>query len=253
MIQRNMVPEDPGLDRRLAAVHNNVRWCDTLCRAHGVPGVSCAAWWENRHAVPRFHPNLITTAGTHEGDRQRAAIASLVLAEVAPSFSVKDSFACLDLRSLGFHKLFDASWIWCGASTSPPPGGERLRWSAVVKAEELSEWEAAWSDPSADAAPRLFPACLLEEPELVFLAGRIDSEICAGAIANRSGSVVGLSNVFGRGGSAAPHWPGGVRSLREHFPGLPIVGYEAGPDLSAAEAVGFEAIGPLRIWLRDEA
>jgi hypothetical protein len=32
------------------------------------------------------------------------------------------------------------------------------------------------------------------------------------------------------------------------FPGLPLVGYERGDDLERARRVGFEEVGPLRVW-----
>ena len=31
---------------------------------------------------------------------------------------------------------------------------------------------------------------------------------------------------------------------------FPLVGYESGPDLIAPITVGFEPVGPLRVWLR---
>lgn len=45
-------------------------------------------------------------------------------------------------------------------------------------------------------------------------------------------------------------WAALVRALSAGFPGMPIVGYERGADLSLAKAAGFVAIGPLRLWCR---
>ena len=36
-------------------------------------------------------------------------------------------------------------------------------------------------------------------------------------------------------------------------PGLPIVGYERGEDLAAAQQAGFTVLGSLRIWARGSA
>jgi hypothetical protein len=65
-----------------------------------------------------------------------------------------------------------------------------------------------------------------------------------GVIANRSESVVGLSNLFG-------DWPAAVRSVAARHPGLPLVGYESGDDLAAAHRAGFLSTGPLRVWIKD--
>jgi len=67
----------------------------------------------------------------------------------------------------------------------------------------------------------------------------------AGVIANRSGSVVGISNAFG----LQDDWETAVSA---RFPGLPMVGYEHGPGLAAAKAAGFVGVGPLRVWLRPQ-
>ena len=42
---------------------------------------------------------------------------------------------------------------------------------------------------------------------------------------------------------------GSLLMLSEIFPGLPLVGYEEGDALRGALLTGFEAIGPLRVWI----
>ena len=43
-----------------AAVLNNARWCDAVCRSHGYPGEFTGRLWISaRHALP-FYPNAIT-------------------------------------------------------------------------------------------------------------------------------------------------------------------------------------------------
>src|ERR1044071_9434397 len=44
------------------AARNNAIWCDTVCRAHGLPGELGESIWLNRHATPHFYPNAVTTA-----------------------------------------------------------------------------------------------------------------------------------------------------------------------------------------------
>jgi hypothetical protein len=65
-----------------------------------------------------------------------------------------------------------------------------------------------------------------------------------GAIANRTGPVVGVSNLFG-------DWRAAADSIAGRYPGLPLVGYESGDDLAAARRAGFTSTGPLRVWLKE--
>ena len=39
------------------------------------------------------------------------------------------------------------------------------------------------------------------------------------------------------------------RSAATTFPGLPLVGYELGDELKAAQKAGFEIGDPLRVWV----
>ena len=53
--------DGPGADPLLhAAVINNARWCNAVCRSHGYPGQFTGRLWTSvRHALP-FYPNAIT-------------------------------------------------------------------------------------------------------------------------------------------------------------------------------------------------
>jgi len=93
-----------------------------------------------------------------------------------------------------------------------------------------------------------FRPALLSSPAVQFLAGRDTEKIVAGAIANHSGPVVGVSNVFTAGMDVNSVWVGLAAALAEIFPGVSLVGYEHGADLAAALSAGFTAIGPLRVW-----
>ena len=66
---------------------------------------------------------------------------------------------------------------------------------------------------------------------------------------NRSGDVVGLSNVFASRLDLDRAYVGASVMAARIWPRLPIVGYERGEPLVAARAAGFESIGPLRVWI----
>ena len=239
---------------RLAA-RNNALWCDAVCHAHGVPGEFLATVWLNRSVPPPFHPNLIVVSDSGVQDITLEHIRDLMSLPLAANWSVKDSFFNLELGPLGFDPLFQATWIWRETGVGTASGvSTDVRWSRVTASEDLANWEASWAGHSrtsqARSAPAQFPSSLLTDPEHVFIAGFEGREIIAGGIANRTGNVVGLSNVFVNSGDAIAAWTGLVTAIEEAFPDVPLVGYERGAALDAALACGFMAIGPLRVWAR---
>jgi hypothetical protein len=237
------------------AARNNAIWCDTVCRTHGIPGEFSDASWLNRHPVPRFYSNAIMLADQQAAATQLAHLRALLAAGPPGRWSVKDSFCALDLTALGFHLLFEATWLWRAASPiAPQRANTRTRWTWVSSASELAHWEAAWSRDLAKTSPtpqpRLFLPTLLADRGIAFLAAYQDDAIVAGAIANRTDEVVGLSNVFVLLAERAWFWAGCIAAIQERFLGMPIVGYERGPDLAVAQAVGFEKVQDLRVWIR---
>src|SRR6185295_9665119 len=94
----------------------------------------------------------------------------------------------------------------------------------------------------------IFGPGLLKEPELHFLAGRCGGAVVASAALNRTGDVVGLSNVSSGASGVGPLFPGCVRLAHQLYPGLAIVGYERGAELAAAEQAGFRRLRDLTVW-----
>jgi hypothetical protein len=235
------------------AAYNNAVWCDTVCRAHGVPGAFIGPVWLNHKVPPPYYSNLVvmSDAGSRKAITDR--IYRLMQRPLAPGWSVKDSYCNLDLARDGFAVLFEASWLWrepALRSTRQQTSGRR--WSRVATAEELARWLAAWAGDSGNTEaigrPAQFPASLLADPQVVFLAGVMGQEIVAGGIANQTAGVVGLSNVFVNGIDETATWAALVDLASDAFPGLPLVGYERGATLDVARAFGFQPIGPLRVW-----
>jgi hypothetical protein len=209
-----------------AAARNNAEWCDAMCRAHGIAGEAGEDAWTWPVRTPPYYPDAVTL----RPDVDVAALLERI--DSGPGCSIKDSFATLEVP--GFEILFDASWMRRPPGSATPPAAE---WNVV---SDLDEWERAWGEPLG-----LFLPALLADGR--FLAARRDGRIVAGAILNRTGDVIGLSNVFGD-----DPWPGAVATAASLYPDLPLVGYERGDDLAAARRVGFEVIGPLRVWTRGD-
>ncbi|MFF1493140.1 hypothetical protein [Streptomyces sp. NPDC058304] len=224
-----------------AAVHNNAEWCAAVSGG----GSFAADAWTSARRTPPYYPDGVTLT--------REASADALLAGMdtgSPGCSVKDSFAVLDLAPAGFEVLFAAQWIHRPAQAPAPvtaaAATSPLTWSRVTGARELAAWEAAWDGGESTG---LFHPGLLTE-EIAFFAGRsADGRIVAGAAANRTGRVVGLSNVFTADGTPDDEaWTGALTAVADLWPGLPVVGYEAGDDLDTAVRHGFAPLGPLRVW-----
>jgi hypothetical protein len=242
-------------ERTEQAARNNAVWCDTVCRTHGKPGDFLEGIWINRRETPRFYPNAVTLSEAVGTAVQLERIRDLVDVGIPGTWGIKDSFSALDLAPLGVEVLFEATWIYRPASL-PRPGDDitQVRWASVGGASELARWEAAWRGAPANEgttkqAPIFLPSLLMDS-NVVVLAAYRKHRIVAGAIANRTGDVAGLSNLFVPQRHPEPFRAGCVAAVIDAFPGLPIVGYDRGRELAAAQALGFELLGPVRIWAR---
>jgi hypothetical protein len=232
-------------DRIIRAARNNARWCDAVCRARGNPGEFHDDIWLNRHRVPRFYPNAGTLA--EPSRRQLELIDELLAARLPSGWAVKDSFCSLDLASRGFRVLFDAEWIYLPVSRMNDIAPS-ARWEIVRSDLALAEWESAARSAGDASEDRIFLRSLLDDKDIAMVAGYRDGHIVAGAIANRSDGVVGWSNFFAPAAETLDRAIESLATLARVFPGSPIVGYEHGAELRNAHALGFESLGPLRVW-----
>jgi hypothetical protein len=234
------------------AIRNNAQWCHLVCRAHGSPGEFFDEIWINRAPVPRFYPNAQTLA--ERSSRQINLIRELISQGLSSGWAVKDSFASLDLTTCGLDPLFDAQWIYITQErlrtvrSAPVP---EVRWEIVRSDQMLAEWERAWCEANQDTnRARVYLPALLEDSDVAILAARRGDQIVAGAIGNRSDGVIGWSNLFVKEVRDLRELAAGsLLMLSEIFPGLALVGYEEGDALRGALSSGFEAIGPLRVWV----
>lgn len=218
-----------------AAIENNAAWCAEVCAAYGIrTRTECGIWFTDGRP-PRYYPDAITLNPEVTAEQAVARIGDRANA------SVKDSFATLALAPLGFDLLFAANWIAIGA---PSPVAHHPRWPPVTTSGDLQCWHAAHGDADAIRAE------LLDDPNVAIVMGNVGDSGLAGAVAYRSESVVGISNVFTSGSDPVNAWQAVVANVTATFPGLPIAGYEHGEDLTAAIAAGFSEIGSLRVWVR---
>ena len=238
----------------LAAL-NNALWCNTVCGAHGVPGDVQPTVWLNANVPPPHHSNLVVISSMATQAEIDEHVRHLSARALSPTWSLKDSFMSLDMAPHGFGVLFEAHWIWLDADrVAEKATAAAAHCVRITSASELALWEACWRQDAgnhkAAAEPRQFPDGLLRDPKVAFLACVDGDRIVAVGIANRTPGAVGLSNVVVNTKDRRAAWMNLVGLTGRLFPGFPIVGYERDDDLLAAEATGFQTIGPLRVWMR---
>jgi hypothetical protein len=233
------------------AAKNNADLCDCICRSHGVPGEFLGHMWVNRRSVPPFYPNAVTLDGSKSSE-QYELIRELTNIGIPGRWAVKDSFETLDLTSAGFRELLTGQWIyWSGTWRIREAQQEAIRWEKVKDAKGLINWERAWAG-STTQSKRIFLPSLLEDDRVTIVAILRDDSIVAGCIGNRSNESVGISNIFLPNEKSEEFRAGCVAAILDWSQGLPVVGYESGKDLMAMQALGFESVGPLRVWIKTD-
>jgi hypothetical protein len=220
------------------AALNNAEWCDAFCRTHGIAGRFDAAAWSSAERTPPFYPDAVTLVSGCSAE----SLVSRV--DASRGCSIKDSFADLDLSPSGFEVLFTAEWLCQDETRGRRPS---KGWLAVAGAEELERWEAAWGE--APLPRPFFRRELLADTRIKILARSDGRRLRAGAIANRSRSVIGLTNVFDVEGDLESVWSDGASAAQAVWGRMPVVGYDAGESLDAAHRAGFETIGSLAVWV----
>jgi hypothetical protein len=197
--------------------------------------------WTSPSRTPPYHPDAVTLAPD-------VVVADLLTrVDSSSGCSVKDSFACLDLATYGFHVLFDARWLVRvpASQTALPPADT---WSIVTAVDAFAMWEEAWQRHNEQGD--VLRAGLLDVPVVTVLAERKGDHVVAGAILNRAAGVVGISNFFADPLDAAASWDSCIEFTSALFPGSALVTYESDREVIAARRLTFEDAGPLRVWIR---
>ena len=110
-----------------AAPQNNAEWCHAFCLTHGIVGRFHAGHWSSAVRTPPYYQDAVTLL---PGTTSEQVLDGIVRGD---GCSVKDSFACLDLRSAGFEPLFRAEWL-----LRQPAGGPRRAPAWVVGGDDRS-------------------------------------------------------------------------------------------------------------------
>jgi hypothetical protein len=224
--------------KTMLAIQNNAEWCLRIWKCHGLRTFQEENLWFCPDKVPDFYPNVVTM---QQGEADIIRDITKVHAQCASQgFSVKDSFAEVDLGKLELHRLFDGNWLYLSPENKKSAVTD-LDWAPVLSDAELSVWEAQW-DGREEGRESIFLPALLTDPSVEFWAGRSEGEIKAGFISNVTGPVVGISNTFGLYEECVTH-------AACQFSNFGIVTYEDIGSVPEATSTGFEVIGDLTVWV----
>lgn len=221
--------------RARIAANNNADLCSAIMKSHGIRFLRDEELYVSLDSPPPKYPWLITLL-------PQASARAKKICQTRPLGAVKDSFSHLDCAEIGFEVMFEASWIWRNAEHSLLP----QHWGRISNPQTLLEWHSGWSK-DANASDLIFPPECISDPSLVFLGRNGTNGVDAGCLANISNDAVGISNMFGINSGDPAVWEEALKAVASVAPTLPIVGYEAGQELIAATAVGFEEAGRLRV------
>jgi hypothetical protein len=237
-------------DELNACVSNSLAWYKAIMRTHGVAGETVDGVWWCRGQVPPYYSNAITL--TPSAQETALAVLKDLRRSLRPPFTVKDSFANLDLAPLGMRPFIDASWVRLDFAAGRFPSTSGAEWRQVANPEELERWEAAWREDASPAEVRVFVPGLLDMVEISLLALFRGDRIVAGCAVNRSPGAAGFSNFFAMEGERDAHLASAIGAAVRHAAGAPLVGWERGQDLVRMRQLGFMAVGPLRVWITNE-
>jgi len=224
------------------AARNNADWYAMMFDVHGIPWKRSDIAFLATGTPPLYH-SWITTLNP---EATEDALLRLVVQNVQQSgFSIKDSFHCLNLNEYGLVELFSASWIVANNIRTV----DTSNWVQITSTTDLLLWETAWKEGGSPTNQRQFPDAMLSRNDVVFWGRKSATGFDAGVIANVSSDCVGLSNCFGQKAFPAAASLCATVAM-EQEPEIPVVGYERGDDLVTALDSGFEATGPLSVWVK---
>lgn len=199
--------------------------------------------------TPPLYSNLVTLSENWQPDEIFRQIDENFRKESWSEWSVKDSFACLNLAKFGFDKLFDAKWIYLKSEKfNSALQNSNLRYEIIEDEKNLARWKLSWHQ-NADLGNIIFTPDLLKNENVLFVAGSENNKIVSGCFVNQSDDVLGISNFFAPDEKAV-HLSGLINTVFDFKGKKDIVGYEKDYLKNRFGEIGFEEIGDLTVWLK---
>lgn len=186
------------LDRIRLCAANNADLYKSVFSAHALVGQGSDKFWSCDDIALPYYSSLVTL--DPDAVVEQLAEIERLKAILAGPFAVKDGFHKLDLSQQGFKLLIPATWIWAepkSSSRAPLAPG----WVRVDSSTALEEWEMAWGEGGSPCDQRVFPPSILHDENVAIFGRAASNGFDGGCIANRSPTVVGISNIFNLAGA----------------------------------------------------
>ena len=231
------------------AVENNIHLCGAVLNGQNLPSAKTTHDWHCFVKAPPYYPNIITRSRKWKPDVAFELIGKTAIMEQWDGWSIKDSYACLDLASAGFKKLFDAKWVFlshqnfCASKLK-----SSVKFKVIGGSVELARWCAAW-DSGGELGAKIFHTDLLNNQELYFIVGYDGHRFVVGCLLNWSGSCVGVSNFFSQTDQNLA-WSGLVEFIYAQFGQVHVVGYVRAEIYKSLVQFGYEAVGELAVLVK---
>jgi len=233
--------------KRTKAIQNNEALYASVFKAHGIELQKNEHIYFSTQKVPPLNSNICTKSPAWRPDAIFEEVAKTAEIEGWESWSIKDSFACLQLHERAFKKLFDAHWLYIPAHTSRSGGKPSLSFLPVLSDADLARWVTLWGE-----APELYTSAMLADPNLFFVIGTEDGEERYAALLNRTDDVIGVSNFFPKD-KTTQRWADLLQYIYDAWGPVDVVGYERTEVLDALLPLGAEKVGDLTVWITAEA
>ncbi len=234
-------------DKLQKAICNNNDLYEAILSSQNIKSHKTNSIWYCLEKTPPFYSNLVTISKEWKPDKVFRNIDFNYEKEKWEEWTIKDSFAVLDLNKYEFTKLFDAQWMYLEvANFIQTEKTGNLPYEIVGNEETLSAWRLAW-DADERIGKQIFSPKLLNNSKVYIVAGYQEEQIVSGCFVNKTGNVLGISNFFAPN-KEVHYWSDTISFILESVESLDIVGYERNELTDKLYLLGFEQIGNLTVW-----
>lgn len=239
------------------AALNNVLQSEAVLAALGSPGIITEEFWVNQHCLSVPYANGGTLGVDADPQHHLDKIAQLTSARPPDATTyVMDSWAALDLTSLGYEIRFTDEWFirHRRIDAAGTPGTEDVR--LITSKDELAEFERASvlgfdAQPVDAASGQTYVPALLDDDRFRFFGLYVNDALVSGVFLFEDPWSVGVFTFF-----TLPAFRGqglGSNLLRvalRQAPDLPIATNPSPMSRGIFSKLGFQPVGERRLWVR---
>ncbi len=232
------------------AIRNNNGLYEAIFSQQNLSFESTANAWYSVDKVPPLYSNIVTRTAEWKPDQIFKMVERAAEKGRWDGWSIKDSFAVLNLSDYGFRRLLNAQWTYLKTELFVLHKRRLpLKYKILANEDELSDWRQAWDD-NEQLGKEIFWAGLLRDPNVKFIAGYYENQLVSGCMLNKTDDVSGISNFFSPGDEIV-YWSDLISFILGSQEQADIAGYERIELVDKLRPLGFKPIGNLTVWIRN--